>query len=331
MIRIVFDESTLARTRIAISPLLEAIRGLELIHRQRDRVPWPYTAWAQQAAEVLRTVPETAPLQLYADLYGANHGRRTPDLFTPIPGTAAPQLADELATLRTTAPKDVRKQFALHYPEGVPEFLMPYQERPQKALAELADGLQVFWDRAMSPYWPTMRIALEEEVLLRARTLAAEGPSSLLENLRGQMVWEPPVLSLTRPKESELIAAGQRLLLVPLIFAQERVACSTDHPEIIMVSYQARGEGVLASQAPVAGGDRLGSLIGAGRARILRALREPATTSGLAAGLGLAPSTVSEQLAALQTAGVVARRRSGRHVLYGLEPAGVALVSLLTP
>ncbi|MDY7087379.1 MAG: helix-turn-helix domain-containing protein [Actinomycetota bacterium] len=51
--------------------------------------------------------------------------------------------------------------------------------------------------------------------------------------------------------------------------------------------------------------------------------------SGLATALGLAPSTVSEHLAGLLAAGVVHRRRAGRRVLYGLEPAGTALVRLL--
>ncbi|RQX07695.1 helix-turn-helix domain-containing protein, partial [Micromonospora globispora] len=75
--------------------------------------------------------------------------------------------------------------------------------------------------------------------------------------------------------------------------------------------------------------DRLAVLVGRGRAAVLRAVTRPATTAGLAATLGLAPSTVSEHLAALVAAGVVHRRRVGRRVLYGLEPAGVALVTLI--
>jgi DNA-binding transcriptional ArsR family regulator len=62
---------------------------------------------------------------------------------------------------------------------------------------------------------------------------------------------------------------------------------------------------------------------------VLRALAVPATTTALATTLGLAPSTVSEHLSGLQAAGVVHRRRAGRRVLYGLEPAGVALVNLI--
>src|SRR5690606_30268172 len=80
---------------------------------------------------------------------------------------------------------------------------------------------------------------------------------------------------------------------------------------------------------PLPDTDRLVILVGRGRAGVLRALHRPATTAALATELGLAPSTVSEHLTSLTAAGVVHRRRLGRRVLYGLEPAGVALVTLL--
>jgi DNA-binding transcriptional ArsR family regulator len=77
--------------------------------------------------------------------------------------------------------------------------------------------------------------------------------------------------------------------------------------------------------------DRLALLLGRGRAAILRSLATPSTTAGLAATLGLAPSTVSEHLSVLVEVGVAGRRRAGRHVVYGLEPAGLALVGLIAP
>nr|WP_269327768.1 ArsR family transcriptional regulator [Kineosporia mesophila] len=108
---------------------------------------------------------------------------------------------------------------------------------------------------------------------------------------------------------------------------------STDHPRIQSISYQARGAARLAGSGTPRSQeepDRLAVLVGPARATLLRALTRPTTTTGLADELGLAPSTVSEHLAGLLTAGVVHRRRSGRSVLYELEPSGVALLSLLT-
>lgn len=117
-----------------------------------------------------------------------------------------------------------------------------------------------------------------------------------------------------------------------MLFANRRVSASTDHPRWLRLTYQCRGAAVLepGPEPAVAGAgdDRLGVLVGPRRAQVLRALTVPATTSSLAAALGLPASTVSEQLTALHTAGVLHRRPAGRRVFYGLEPAGHALLSL---
>lgn len=198
VIRIHLDEVTLARTRIAISQLLEMVRGLEILHRHPTAVPWPYTDWALRAGEVLRTMPETAPLRLYGELYGTEHGRPTPDVFTPIPEEAFPDLTAELERLRSTPPTLLREQVQKHYPEGAPEFLHPYLQDPEGAFGQLADAFAAFWSGAMAPYWPAMRTALDEEVLLRARQLAAEGGGALLLDLHGPEVWQAPVLNFPK-------------------------------------------------------------------------------------------------------------------------------------
>ncbi|WP_328466357.1 hypothetical protein OHA21_46065 [Actinoplanes sp. NBC_00393] len=324
MIRIEIDEPTLSRTRIAISPLGELICGLYLLRRNPE-VPWPYQSWAVRAREALRSVP----LPLYMErLQGAY-----PDFLDPIPESPAPTITEQLEQIRATPAELIEEQLAMHYPpDRVPPELLPFRDDRRAALDRLAADLGAFWDTAMAPYWPAMRAALDEEVLLRARALAADGPDALLARLHDRIRWEPPVLTLIKPYEQSYQAMNKRLLLVPLIFSRGALSCSTDHPEVMMVTYQSRGAAVLAdSPAPPLPEqfDRLGILIGRGRATVLRALTVPSTTTALAVALGLAPSTVSEHLAGLQAAGVVHRRRAGRRVLYGLEPAGLALVSLI--
>ncbi|MFI5839723.1 ArsR/SmtB family transcription factor [Catenuloplanes sp. NPDC051500] len=330
MIRIHLDEHTLERTRLAISPLREVISGVELVHRTRQGrdAGWPYAEWAVHAAEVLRTTPATGPLRVYALLFGVDHGRTTPDVFQPAPPSSRPALADELATLRSTPPEVVAAQCAKHYPEGVPDFLLPYLNDGTRAFGALADAVEVFWERAVAPYWPAMRAVLEEEIVLRARVLAEQGPEAVLGSLSGPASWESPVLSLPKRRESALAGGDRRLLLVPVVLAQGRPSVSTDDPATLMITYQARGAAVLSAKGRKPSRDRLGLLIGAGRAAVLRALTEPATTSGLAAVLGRAPSTVSEQLTGLQEAGLVSRSRADRQVFYRLEPLGVSLLAL---
>jgi DNA-binding transcriptional ArsR family regulator len=331
VIRIQLDPWTLAQTRIAISPLNELVSGLYMLVREQGQVPWPYTEWASTAREVLRTVPDVEPLRVYARLHGQSHGRRVPDLFTPVPSTSTPSIADELSVLRRTSKATVMEQFGKNYPEGVPGYLEAFLDDPGRAFGRLADACAAYWDLTLASRWPAMRTALEEDVLLRARALAADGPDALLADLQGQVRWEPPVLSLVKQVESAFGTVGQRLLLVPLLFAHGILMCSTDLPDVLMITYQARGTTALANTPPPEpADDRLGILLGAGRAAVLRALVDPATTTGLAMTLGMAPSTVSEHLSILQAANVVHRHRAGRRVLYGLQAAGVALVTLLT-
>ncbi|GIF68729.1 transcriptional regulator [Asanoa ishikariensis] len=324
MIRIELDAPTLDRTRIAISPLWETVDAFYLLDRNPDGVPWPYQQWAARAREVIRDVPEAARVAWLM----RESGSRSPDFLSPIPSTPAPTIEEELHALATTPRSVVEEQLPDYY-DDPPAWIRPFRDDPARAFAELAEGLAAFWKGAMAPHWPAMRAALDEEVLHRARALAADGPDALLADLHQRVIWERPVLTLVKPLEQSFSAVDKRLLLIPLIFSRGALMCSTDHPEVVAVSYQARGAAVLAEGRPEPAPDRLAVLIGRGRAAVLEALSRPATTAGLAATLRLAPSTVSEHLTALTAAGVVNRRRAGRRVLYSLEPAGTALLHLL--
>jgi DNA-binding transcriptional ArsR family regulator len=327
MIQITLDDQTLSRTRMALSPLWELVCGLHLVWRYRaDDAPWPYTRWVARARAILRDLPGTAPALIYC-----SGSSELPDFLLPIPPTPAPAIADELDALRRTPPEAVIAQLSTTFDlDDLPPWIQPFHADPSGALDELAQGLAAYWDAALAPQWPAIRAALDEEVMHRARTLAAHGPDLLLTGLHERVRWERPLLTLVKGSSDQLEGFDKRLLLIPLVFSPGALLCTTEHPEVVAVGYQARGAAVLADERPAPlPDDRLAILIGRGRASVLRALSTPATTAGVAAALGLAPSTVSEHLGSLSTAGVVVRRRNGRRVLYQLEPAGVALVSLL--
>lgn len=329
----------MASTRIAISPFAELVGGLEILQRHGGAsVPWPYAGWARQARAVLQAMPRKAPLRVYGRLLELRSRQRTPDVFHPVVVAPAPGLDDELELLCRVSREEVEAQFADHCPSGVPGWLADYRDDPGRAFAALAESLAAFWQRAVRPFWPRMRAALDEEILLRGRAIATGGPESVLGDLGGVARWDEPVLSLPKSRESRMTTAGRRLLLVPVLFADRTATCSTDHPALLRLTYQCRGAAVLAPRktagttagttpGTTAGPDRLATLLGERRAHVLRALAIPATTSGLAAALGLPASTVSEQLAALHAAGAVHRRRAGRQVFYGLEPDGEKLLA----
>ncbi|MEU7590323.1 hypothetical protein AB0A95_29030 [Micromonospora sp. NPDC049230] len=97
MIRIELDEPTLARTRIAISPLWEVLTSLFVVQRHPEEAPWPDTAWAWHARRVLAEVPATAPAKLLTV------GLPAPDFLSPIPTSAAPILAEQPARAASRA------------------------------------------------------------------------------------------------------------------------------------------------------------------------------------------------------------------------------------
>jgi DNA-binding transcriptional ArsR family regulator len=83
--------------------------------------------------------------------------------------------------------------------------------------------------------------------------------------------------------------------------------------------------GRLAWTAPTAGGrqdDPLAAVLGTTRARVLRALADEHTTSGLARALEISPASASTHAAALREAGLVCSRRQGQSVRHTLTDLG---------
>ena len=147
MIRIELDEPTLARTRIAISPLWEAKCSLYLLERHPDEAPWPYTGWARHARRVLADLPEVAPATLYH-----RTGPWYPDFLGPVPPSASPTIEEELAALRATPAEVIAEQILrYHRPDDLPDWLRPFVTDRQAALDRLADGIQAYWDAAIAP------------------------------------------------------------------------------------------------------------------------------------------------------------------------------------
>ncbi len=306
MIRLSLDEMTLRGIRVAVSPLWESLSGLALLARYRGEVPFPYTNWARHARAAL---PEPVRTELL-DLTRALHPAWLPSFSVPVPTTPGLEITAELDALSAQGSADDGR---------LDRFVALARE---------------YWQAALAPYWPSMRNVLEEEILFRGHRLATEGADAMLADLGGRVRWERPVLYAPYQIDLDRRLDNAQLFIVPVLFARGMRILSSPQTNVVAMSYQARGAAVLAEQSTVTpagdaapdGGDRLAILVGRGRAAVMRALVAPTTTTAVASAVGLAPSTVSQHLSALSSAGVVRRTRAGYRVLYELDHVGVALL-----
>lgn len=301
MIRIQLDELTLGRVRIASSPLWEAVSSLALTARYRSGIPYLYAKWADTT---LRRVPPALHRELIVTLR-THWGTPSSSTLTPVPPGPAPTMDEELTALRAA---------------GHDRF---------------ADLMSDYWAAAIAPYWTAMRGVVEEEILMRGRTLVTGGAELMLKDLGGRIRWERPELSVPHQTDLDCPLTDGKLIIVSVLFARG-MRIFTQVQDTVAFSYQAQGAAVLgghigSANKPADGPgaeDRLTILLGRGRAAVLRALLSPATTTGLASSIGLAPSTVSQHLTVLSAAGLVRRQRVGHRVLYELNDSGVTLQRL---
>jgi hypothetical protein len=217
-------------------------------------------------------------------------------------------------------------------PTDIPGAAQDLAQRPAAGLAQVAAELRLVYDRLVAPHWTRMRAVLDADVAYRARVLAEGGAERLFAGLHAHLHWADGVLTVDQFKGTPYdldrrVALGPGgLVLLPTIFGWPYVSVKMSTSTQTTLRYPARGVGALWSAPLQPAPSQLARLIGPPRARLLAALRSPATTTDLARTLGVTPSAVSQHLTVLRNSGLVARERVGREVLYLATDQGLALL-----
>jgi len=318
MITYRFGQDDVLRTRFAIAPLIEIV-GATYVVRRPDLFPLHrrWAAWARPRLDGLDLS------LLYAVCpFGVTYW---PTFNAPPPRNPHPGIDEELHRVAVTPHHDVVREISLCYPAGLPAEARVLADDPASALRALVHQMRAFWDAVMDPQWSRITALLEAEIALRARRLVANGSVSAFDGLDPTVSWQRHELRVhpTAKAAADVDLAGRGLLLVPSVFAWD-VWPRTDPPWDPALTYQPPGIGDLWSPDPDPRDD-LAALIGQRRARILRQLDRPAATLTLATDLQLSPGGVSDHLKVLHRAGLVTRRRDGRHVVYSRTVAGDTL------
>jgi len=316
----------LADTRFALSPIHETVLSLRVLRDPGQHallLPWRRRVTGQIGC---------LDVDLLLSLVGDR--RALPDFLTPRPVAFAPSLDEQLAVISATAPAIVRRDLLAISQAGaspsLPPRLRAAADEPGDAAVEglrdtICEALAAYWQVAIEPLWPRMRLLLEADMTYRARRLATGGARLLFADMHPNVRWKDGVLSIDKMiGHWHAAAAGRGLLLMPSVFAhQPAPPVSAEEPP--MLSYPCRGVATLWSAPPPVSAGALVSLLGQTRVRILSLLDEPLPTVELARRLQVTPSGVSQHLQVLYATGLVTRARNGRLVLYRRSPLGEEL------
>jgi Predicted transcriptional regulators len=185
--------------------------------------------------------------------------------------------------------------------------------------------LEEAWSRFVKPDWPQRRTVLERDIVHRAGVLAAYGWQHAVEDMAPIVGWVgSDAILFSHQEYPDRWIDEQGLIFVPHTPGGGAWMCES--PPHFALVYPARGSAAEISGGGSAAADKL---LGPGRARVLRELIRPATSSQLAVTLGLSLGTVSAHLAVLRETGVVIGSRAGRNVVYRLTERGEGLLALL--
>ncbi len=257
-----------------------------------------------------------------------------PDFMTPPPVTPLPDFADELRVLLATDAQTVRREVSRTYEDqpNLSEAAQAFLEDPHGSLERLVVCLHEFWTLTLEPHWPRLRAMLENDILIRARSLALGGADELFRDLNPLIRYADGILRLDKSlcygENSTIDLGGRGLLLMPSAFVWPKLNTILDAPWQPTLAYTPRGVAKLWTNEPPSAGRSLELLLGKGRAEVLLSLDPPSSTLEIAQRLKLASSGVSEHLGVLRQAGLVESQRRGRFVYYRLSQTGLALLEV---
>lgn len=320
MLRLEVDAADLLHTRFGVSPLFE-LGGV--LRRLGGLAPLGPFARLRPAYERLRAGSDLdAVVALHTARYGA-------DFIGPPPLGMQQTIATDLAAVRATPLPVARREIARALAEGprVPDAVLRVL-RAADVVERLAAALEAAWSALLAPDWPQLRAICESDVVHRAAKLGTGGWAAAFDGLHKALHWRDGALELDKPPGTRTVPSdGAGLLLVPSVLVWPGVSVFTDAPWRRALVYPARGVAALWESGAPSGGGALAELVGRSRARLLLALEDPASTTQLAARLGLAVGAVGDHLAVLRRAGLVRAARAGRSVLYQRTPLGDALAA----
>jgi DNA-binding transcriptional ArsR family regulator len=311
----------LAKARFAVSPKAEAVSALEALVRPSDPAARAFRAAHHVAFEAMldeRPARRDLVACSFRPRRGSQPGWLADYLASPPPATEVTfeaELAEVAATPAAALRADLRET------TGGP---LPRSLQTGDVTGEAAFVLNWVWTRTLATDWPRRERLLRADIVARTGQLARHGWAAVLRDLGKGREWAGDGQLRINPfdRPTRVLAADAGLSFIPVTSGASWVGWT--EPVRYAIYYPVAGRLAPGDAARRGGLDRL---VGANRAALLRLLDQPLGTTHLAASRGLPVGAVGNHLRVLLDAGVVTRRRSGRHVLYWRTALGEALIA----
>jgi len=282
----------------------------------------PREGWRAAVAE-----DDRLDLRPLAVLHPAS--RLVPEWAAPLQQPGEERLRDALRRVRATPHDAIAAELGRMYGDAPPPSLRPFLTSPAAALECFARAAEDFWDKHLAHRWPAIRSIAEREVLQVGAALVSPAGQGALNGLHPRISFDGDAVLIQGRAGLVRTEVGDRtLLLIPTVAADDALSVHLDQPGVVQIAYAARGGGELWARQPAGHAEELVALLGEARARVLLAVRRPATTTALAPRLSSSPAAVSFHLQALSRIGLVDRVRQGRRVYYRTSDRGAALIAL---
>jgi DNA-binding transcriptional ArsR family regulator len=316
VITIALDAASVARIRVAPSPVFEVASWLALTARGGRHPVFGDPGATARFALRDRDVATAAAVLLRAERY-----RYVPDFLVPKPGVGSitAVLEDQVDQVRGTPPASARDQTVILWGCQEDEFSRFWGEDPGGAVA---GGLVKFARSALSEAWPDIELKLAEHVRTSVEAATAGGMAAVLNSAHPGIAWDGSCLTVEKSRQGHFELAGDELVLSPALLTSTEITVQLDDATDAYVTFRCPSASLNRRRAGTPA-----SLLGRGRASVFTRLQRPSTTREVARDVGLSESTVSHHLHRLQDAGLVRGRRRGQRVEYALTPDGRRLLS----
>ena len=318
MLRLHFGIDDLARTTFEMPSVIDDIAG------SAQSVQQPHSRVRRQFQGARMPLPPAArPLLELAAAHGDVPGFLIPEatgtveeLLDLVMATPPAQLRADLEAATATSP---RAAWASELATG-----------RGRAMDLLGAAMDAFHREVVAPMRPGFRRIVTAELGRLAWQAATLGMESVLNSMHPAIKWREGRLDVDLPVDADVHLEGRGLIISPSA-AWSRPGFTFHWRDQLGLIYPVQADWAAPSAVADDPNLRLGTVLGATRAKVLTALAEgPAeghTTSSLATSLGISLASASSHAAALRGAGLVTTRRAGRAVRHTLSDLGRRMVT----